>query len=712
MEKETEKGPKKGPYSIFLYRLNENNKFYFLNKFIIFKIEDKTIEFLKDFISFFYQNNCLCKFKIFECYEDGYIYSDFNDSPNKKIKECFEDKTIFMLRSDKEECKCNLEYKELFKYSRREMFDKFIEIKNELKNISSLNNKLLSKIKESENVINKFQILLKEKEKIINSLKNQLDQIKNNIKETEILNNDLLILYTIQKEEHNKKIGISQNQKTESSYPKHKSVKSQMNLMKDVSLKNLIEKDEKNCKFYSNKKADDFYDVIIAIQSVKDINKGWQIKMNERGKKNYELYKNKEILKIGVIGNANKGKSYILSRISKIDLPSGTSIRTEGLSIKYPELERFKHRKIALLDSAGLETPVLRENEESEEISKELFREKSREKLITELFLQNYIIHNSDILILVVGILTYSEQKLLNRIKTEIQRTKLNKPLYIIHNLKTYVENQQVEEYINKFLLKSATFKLVQGHKASTEVNDDDEDLGIYYYEKNSNPKIFHLIFANEFSDAGKYYNNYTLEFLENAFQQQVTDLKPFDVIQNIKERFIEISKEIIEKTETQNPLKIEDFEDNNNCLKLKNEQNITLKKCMFIDELGFSTLKGNGFEPNYNYYQKDDHFIIRLEAPGNCNLTPSINYVGEYTIIRLKGNKKKDTEPEKLEDNIHNTREFGDFTLYIPLKTEDFIVVNEKPTIAEKKGVLMVKYKFKKIKDVGRFKVKEEDEI
>ena len=183
-------------------------------------------------------------------------------------------------------------------------------------------------------------------------------------------------------------------------------------------------------------------------------------------------------------------------------------------------------------------------------------------------------------------------------------------------------------------------------------------------------------------------------------------------MIQNIKERFIEISKEIIEKTETQNPLKIEDFEENNNYLKLKNEQNITLKKCL-IDELGFSNLKGNGFDPSYNYYQKDDHIIIRLEAPGNCNLTPSIEYAGEYTIIRFKGNKKKDKEPEKLEDNIHNTREFGDFTLDIPLKTEDFIVVNEKPTIAEKKGVLMVKYKLdKKIKDVGSFEVKEEDEI
>ena len=36
------------------------------------------------------------------------------------------------------------------------------------------------------------------------------------------------------------------------------------------------------------------------------------------------------------------------------------------------------------------------------------FKEKSREKLITELFLQNYIISTSNILIIVVGILAYS----------------------------------------------------------------------------------------------------------------------------------------------------------------------------------------------------------------------------------------------------------------------------------------------------------------
>ena len=107
----------------------------------------------------------------------------------------------------------------------------------------------------------------------------------------------------------------------------------------------------------------EFYDVIIDIKSIKDIFNGWKIKKSKRAEENYENIKKDKVLKVGIIGNSNKGKSFILSKISKITLPSGTSIRTEGLSIKYPEInEKYKNRKIVLLDSAGLETPVLKEN--------------------------------------------------------------------------------------------------------------------------------------------------------------------------------------------------------------------------------------------------------------------------------------------------------------------------------------------------------------
>ena len=61
----------------------------------------------------------------------------------------------------------------------------------------------------------------------------------------------------------------------------------------------------------------DFYDVIVHIDSIKDINKGWKIEMNKDAEKNYNDYKTQKVLKIGVIGNANKGKSFLLSKISK-----------------------------------------------------------------------------------------------------------------------------------------------------------------------------------------------------------------------------------------------------------------------------------------------------------------------------------------------------------------------------------------------------------
>ena len=114
----------------------------------------------------------------------------------------------------------------------------------------------------------------------------------------------------------------------------------------------------------------------------------------------------------------------------------------------------------------------------------------------------------------------------------------------IIHNLKTYTSRKQVKEYIENTLKKSATFELKDGDKKSSNIQIED---GTFYYEKNSDPKIFHLIFANEGSDVGNFYNNFTLSFIERSYHG-VTDFTNFNVIQTIKERFVELSKEIIAK--------------------------------------------------------------------------------------------------------------------------------------------------------------------
>ena len=321
--------------------------------------------------------------------------------------------------------------------------------------------------------------------------------------------------------------------------------------------------------------------------------------------------------------------------------------------------------------------------------------------MITELFLQNYIIYNSDILLAVVDILTYSEQKLINKIKSEIKKAK--KSLYIIHNLKTYSSINQVKDYINNILLKSATFNLEKKENISTK---KESKTGAVYYEKNCHPQIYHLLYANEGSEAGKYYNRYTLDFIENVYQS-IIDLKPFDIIDTVKIRFKEVAPEIIEQKE-----EIIFDESNKELIKINKPEKIVLKKCL-IDELGFSNLKSNGFEPVYNYFQKDDSIIIRVEAPGNCNMKYSIENIGEYTIIKLYGTKNKDKEPEKLCDNIYNCREFGDYSLNIPLKIEDYLIKNQEYKVDKKNGIFFFEVKIdKKKKNIGGYEMNEEEEI
>ena len=182
----------------------------------------------------------------------------------------------------------------------------------------------------------------------------------------------------------------------------------------------------------------DAYDIIIGINSILSLNKeGWPIKF-PKGKENYENKIKKPSIIIGVLGNRNKGKSFILGKLSGYTVPQGFSIKTEGISISFGE--KVDHC-IAILDSAGQEVPLLsKENKEEEVNNIEADDENNsldkclRDKLITEKFIEQFIIHTSDILVLVVGSITLNEQKILERIRKFLQ----NKFLFVIHNLQNF----------------------------------------------------------------------------------------------------------------------------------------------------------------------------------------------------------------------------------------------------------------------------------
>ena len=105
----------------------------------------------------------------------------------------------------------------------------------------------------------------------------------------------------------------------------------------------------------------DFYDLVIKIDSFRNLKKkeqgdyGWDILYSKDF--DYDKRTKEELVRIGVVGNGNRGKSFILSKLTNFKVPS--SIKTEGISIKYPDMKTKDGKGIIIIDSLGFETTLL-----------------------------------------------------------------------------------------------------------------------------------------------------------------------------------------------------------------------------------------------------------------------------------------------------------------------------------------------------------------
>ena len=382
-------------------------------------------------------------------------------------------------------------------------------------------------------------------------------------------------------------------------------------------------------------------------------------------------------------------KTFLLSKLCKKDLPHG--IRTEGLSIKYPDLSSNKDRNIILLDLCGFETPILTEENEKKDFNKN--KELLYDKIYTEMFLQNFFLNQSDIPILVIGNLTFCEQKLLERIKSAIKNKREHKALFVVHNLKNYSYIKEVKDYINNILLKCPNLDLGKGDYISMTL----EKTGVYYYEKNEENRVYHLIYSKENSEAGSYYNSFTLNFLKMSFQS-ISSLKCFDVKEEIKNSFIQSSIDIFKNIEKNN---LGFDEPSEKLIKLSYKNKLLFKDIYFNEyNLPIISLEYSDFTPVYNYYKKNNKIIVKIEAPGNMSINCNITLAGEYNIINISGKKAKDKD-FNITDNIFNSRKFGDFIIDIPLKVDEFLLKNEPPKSDFKRGVFILEFDLRKKVDL-----------
>ena len=614
------------------------------------------------------------------------------------------------------------------------------EIKKAKDNINILENKYLSK----EDELNRIQKYFQKLENDIKSKKKEIDKLNNQLKEIDSKNKELQNLVKLldnEKCDLTKKL-IEEQLKMKESENKNKNIfdnlNNQINQLKN-ELKNksdnyermisgfekmskdyeilrnrseelkqanerneiLVKQNEdlikNNCsseEFRNEEQAKNFYDVVLELDSINKLFKsGWKISYNEKRKNIYEKIITEKTLKIGVLGLNNVGKSFILGLLTGVTIPTGYSVETKGISIKYTEGEEDSDSGICLIDSAGFETPLLEEEvkepkEDKPDINEmeknlkymEKLNEISKDKGQIERFIEELIISLSDMIIVVVGKLTRREQNLISRIKSlfKDKENVQDKYIMIIHNLAQYNEKVEVEKHINNILKKSATFK-IQENKV---IGKKDFKERIFYSEEDGTN---HYIIARQGSPAGNEYNDLTINLIKDKYNE-CKQRRKIDIPKEIINLFSKLSKDIIEEDISSNSLEIKD---NMIIVNHKEESKKEIQKYQqaYIDAMGNYNSISVKFNPKYSYYaykEKDKNILLfRLEIPGKIdNLTAKFQYYWKKKVIVIKGLKSKDEFPERNKKGfltIKDNRNYENISYYLEIE-QDIELVKVKP--------------------------------
>ena len=458
--------------------------------------------------------------------------------------------------------------------------------------------------------------------------------------------------------------------------------------------KEKIDNERKNAGKYN---PENKFDIALNVDSLRSLINGWKIQFSNEYRKRYDSLKNEKILKIGLLGLKNSGKSFVLSKILGENIFDKKE--TEQLYLRFVNLE---NKTLAFIDPPGTGRSMKKSGvNEIKEGNKYDEEEKNIEQ--TDNFLINFIIKKSDFLIVVVGALNIYEQKLILKLKAKDLEHKEAfsklKRIFIIHNLKEFSKKEEIKDHIKNVILNSKTFNLAEKESQLTQKVKDTTKNTKYLTEENENKEIeiYHLILAKDKTEAGNYYNQSTYNLIISQFNYFFGS-SSFDLINEIKKEILTVSDKIFIK-----PLKsLEDFEKTSDAIKVKKENTFISKSG---DNTDFSFIK---LKPKYSYFKVEQNkkLLIIIEMPGvieNQKLSCSSPKSGFYSIT-FSGKKVLNypeiPEKEKKDGLFYNNREEGEFKEVFKIKQSDFTLASHKCIKEEKEDNGVYKYYFKLVTD------------
>ena len=420
---------------------------------------------------------------------------------------------------------------------------------------------------------------------------------------------------------------------------------------------------------------EDKYDFIVDIDSIRSLNnEGWQL--YESHQSIMKEFLNASLKKIiSVLGNSNRGKTYLLQKLSGEVLPTGFQIHTRGLSIKQMDND------LMLLDTAGTNIPLLLDRSNDRPNEKEI-NDIYLCQIITNYILQTFVISQAHIIICVVGMLTSAEQQFMNKIKKLCEN---KKQLIIIHNLIKCYRDEDIKKYRDEILLKMLTNKL----KERTIPYFDEKYKNYYnkYFIEMDNNDVLHFLYGNDQIESEmKYYNKSVLDFIKKKIRTSTG--KSSNIVNDLIEHIKYISSTALIKE--LDPI----LNRKNNVIKCS--ESIQPKEIL-ADELDNIIFVGKEYEPMYRYYNKNNYFIIEIQMCSKYkDLKIEKTFVMSTKEYKLIITGERIIEEEKSISTIFDKREnFKRFKLEILTKLEELgeKTLNGKYKEILKYGILFLVY-------------------
>ena len=438
--------------------------------------------------------------------------------------------------------------------------------------------------------------------------------------------------------------------------------------------KKIFEEEEKK----KNREAQDFYDLVLDFNSFEQLKKdGWNANFTRMGKKKFDkcISENEFNIVIGVVGNKNRGKSYLLGRIMQMDEyknPHGFLVTTSGISCIFPRLDNTDNTFITL-DSAGRDNPLLQNAFFKETDKNELIRNIARDQKVTEIALNDFIIQESDVLITVLEQLSFNEQEMLKNLINQItlygvkhmKKFRCNgKRLIVIHNLMNISTLDGIKKFVDDVLKKSLTFSLEKQTYKKLGIDIYIQNIN-QYNDKNPDKRpiiqIVHVLVGDDSNDEiRKKLNEPTFEYIRKNIKTQVG--KKFNILEKFKNFIVENSKNYFEgEAFNENSIIIgKESEQNGKTIipislseELKKNKNIKFKK-FYINARGIHNFS-SALEPRYSTslieQEGKDYFEIEFELSGNVEIKEKFYTTDkEQYVFTIKGktNEVFETETNK----------------------------------------------------------------